>query len=320
MESSQNFPLVGQVEVDESYVGDQDDKALGRNDWKKKIMVVGTEKLEKGVSRWYGRVVETASKVNLGTFMLDHVDKDANVKTDFWSGYKGMESHFLNLVRKKSGKKGENFKQMHRVIMMSFCSCGDYIDDSIDSTYQDPSEISNPVKIFKNLSTNDLLIVNALNSLNQKTIDNKISSNSLRVLDNLGDVGLFEYENGRSAVSFTFNDRTENVFVQVLDSGKESDFIIANFNEHRATDKSKPSISFKSLNSGSLFLYNSREEAGQISGRASLRGWGRCMDSSIDKLFDDWEDDPVGTFGCWVLSPLYVVGAGLGCAVKEFKN
>jgi len=40
------------------------------------------------------------------------------VKTDFWSGYKGMESHFPNLVRKKSGKKGENFKQMHRVIMM----------------------------------------------------------------------------------------------------------------------------------------------------------------------------------------------------------
>ena len=118
MESSQNFPLVGQVEVDESYVGDQDDKALGRNDWKKKIMVVGTEKLEKGVSRWYGRVVETASKGNLGAFMLDHVDKDAKVKTDFWSGYKGMESHFPNLVRKKSGKKGENFKQMHWVIMM----------------------------------------------------------------------------------------------------------------------------------------------------------------------------------------------------------
>ena len=50
--------------------------------------------------------------------MLDHVDKDAKVKTDFWSGYKDMESHFPNLVRKKSGKKGEIFKQMHRVIMM----------------------------------------------------------------------------------------------------------------------------------------------------------------------------------------------------------
>ena len=48
MESSQNFPLVGQVEVAESYVGGQDDKVLGRNEGKKKIMVVGIEKIGKG--------------------------------------------------------------------------------------------------------------------------------------------------------------------------------------------------------------------------------------------------------------------------------
>lgn len=29
-----------------------------------------------------------------------------------------MESHFPKRTREKSGKKGENFKQMHRVIMM----------------------------------------------------------------------------------------------------------------------------------------------------------------------------------------------------------
>lgn len=118
MESSQNFPMMGKVEVDESYVGGQDDKALGRNEGKKKIMVVGIERGLGGVSRWYGRVIETASKVNLGGFMKDFIDKDAEVKTDCWSGYKGMEEHFPKLVREKSGKKGENFKQMHRVIMM----------------------------------------------------------------------------------------------------------------------------------------------------------------------------------------------------------
>ena len=48
MGSSQNFPLVGQVEVDESYVGGKDDKALGRNEGKRKIMVVGIEKIGKG--------------------------------------------------------------------------------------------------------------------------------------------------------------------------------------------------------------------------------------------------------------------------------
>lgn len=118
MESSGNFPMAGRVEVDESYVGGQDDKALGRNEGKKKIMVVGIEKGKGGVSRWYGRVVETASKANLGGFMRDHIDGGASVKTDCWSGYKGMEEYFPCFEREKSGKKGENFKLMHRVIMM----------------------------------------------------------------------------------------------------------------------------------------------------------------------------------------------------------
>ena len=118
MESSQNHPMIGKVEVDESYVGGQDDKALGRNEGKKKIMVVGIERGLGGVSRWYGRVVENASRVNLGGFMKDHFNSDAKVKTDCWSGYNGMEAYFPNLAREKSGKKGENFKQMHRVIMM----------------------------------------------------------------------------------------------------------------------------------------------------------------------------------------------------------
>jgi hypothetical protein len=64
MEISQNFLMVGKVEVDESYVGVQDDKALGRNKGKKKIMGVGIEKGAKGVARWYGKVIETFSKFN----------------------------------------------------------------------------------------------------------------------------------------------------------------------------------------------------------------------------------------------------------------
>jgi len=36
--------------------------------------------------------------------MTDHIDKDAQIKTDCWSGYKGMEAHFPRLTREKSGK------------------------------------------------------------------------------------------------------------------------------------------------------------------------------------------------------------------------
>jgi hypothetical protein len=193
------------------------------------------------------------------------------------------------------------------------------MEETIDSGNLNSDDLQNQVTNFRNLSPDDPLVVGALSSLNQIIIDQKISGKSLRVSNNLGDVGLFEYENGRSAVSFTFEDRNEDVFVQILDAGKESDFILANFNEFKASDKSKPSISFRSLNTGNQFIYNSEVQGLNTDG-PSLRGWGKCMDSAIDKIFDDWEDDPVGTFGCWVLSPLCVVGAGLGCAVKELSK
>jgi hypothetical protein len=118
MESSKSFPMKGKVDVDETYVGQQDDQAIGRNEGRKKIMVVAIERKGKGVSRMYGRVIETASKKNLKKFMEEHINADADVRTDGWTGYKGLEKEFPKLVREKSEKKGKNFPQLHRSIMM----------------------------------------------------------------------------------------------------------------------------------------------------------------------------------------------------------
>ena len=118
MESSQNFPTEGKVDVGETYVGGQDDQATGRNEGKKKIVVLAIERQGKGIARMYGRVIEAASKKNLKKFMADHIDKDAQVRTDGWTGYKGLESEFPKLVREKSEKKGKNFPQLHRSIML----------------------------------------------------------------------------------------------------------------------------------------------------------------------------------------------------------
>src|SRR5690606_22689027 len=82
MASSGNHPMDGKVDVDETYVGGQDEKALGRNEGRKQIMVVAVERKGKGVSRIYGRVVETATRENLKRFMLDHIDAGAEVRTD----------------------------------------------------------------------------------------------------------------------------------------------------------------------------------------------------------------------------------------------
>lgn len=50
--------------------------------------------------------------------MKDHIDKDAEVKIDYWSGLNGMKADFPKLFFEKSGKKGENLKQRDRVIMV----------------------------------------------------------------------------------------------------------------------------------------------------------------------------------------------------------
>jgi hypothetical protein len=118
MESSHNFPMEGKVDVDETYVGGQDDEAIGRNEGRKKIMVVAVERKGKGVSRMYGRVIETADKKNLKKFMSESIHKDAQVRTDGWTGYRGLEAEFPNLKREKSERKGKNFPQLHRSIMM----------------------------------------------------------------------------------------------------------------------------------------------------------------------------------------------------------
>lgn len=39
MESSGKHPLDGKVDVDETYIGSQDEQAIGRNEGKKKIVV-----------------------------------------------------------------------------------------------------------------------------------------------------------------------------------------------------------------------------------------------------------------------------------------
>ncbi len=67
-------------------------------------MVVAIEPKGKGVSRMYGRVIETASRKNLRQFMAEHIDAGADVRTDGWSGYQGLEAEFPRLVREKKGK------------------------------------------------------------------------------------------------------------------------------------------------------------------------------------------------------------------------
>lgn len=117
MESSGNFLLEGVVEVDETFVGGSDENSRGRKKGTKKLVVVAIEKKNKGVSRFYAKVIDKANAKNLGTFMRENIQKEANIKTDEWTGYKPLDDEFENMTHIKSGKKGENFPEIHRIIM-----------------------------------------------------------------------------------------------------------------------------------------------------------------------------------------------------------
>lgn len=117
MGGSGNFLLQGTVEVDETVVGGSEEGVRGRKNGKKKLVVIAIEKKKKGVSRFYAKVIENAGALNLGKFMKETITPKANIKTDEWAGYRPLIKHFKNLTQVKSGKKGRNFPELHRVIM-----------------------------------------------------------------------------------------------------------------------------------------------------------------------------------------------------------
>jgi hypothetical protein len=113
MESSENHPIEGDVEVDETVFGGQEENTKGRKNINKKLVVLAIEKKNKGVSRLYARVIPNASAEQLGGFMKAHIDPKAKITTDKWTGYIPLKADFENLTRVASGKKGSNFPELH---------------------------------------------------------------------------------------------------------------------------------------------------------------------------------------------------------------
>ena len=117
MKSSGNHKMKGKVEVDETVVGGQEEGVVGRKNNKKKLVVFAIERQGKGISRLYGKVIKCSSAKELGAFMKTTIEPKSQVKTDAWTGYKPLKKDFENIIHVASGKKGENFPDLHRAIM-----------------------------------------------------------------------------------------------------------------------------------------------------------------------------------------------------------
>lgn len=117
MSSSGLFPLEEEVDVDETVVGEQEEDTRGRANVNKQLVVFGIEKRGKGISRLYGKVISDSSRHELGQFFKEHVSRQANVRTDGWTGYTPLKQDYPRLYQQPSGYKGENFPLIHRAIM-----------------------------------------------------------------------------------------------------------------------------------------------------------------------------------------------------------
>ncbi len=69
MRSSENSLMEGNVEVDEIFIGGEEEGVVGRKKGKKRIVVFAIERKGKGISRIYGKVINLSSSKELGNFM-----------------------------------------------------------------------------------------------------------------------------------------------------------------------------------------------------------------------------------------------------------
>ena len=116
MQSSEQYPIEGEVEVDEAFIGGQEESEnRGRGAESKNQIVLEVEKTGLfGIKRVYARVIENGSTSELMTIFENHISKKAKVLTDKWKGYSPITKS-SNLIQDKSKPK-ENFQTMHQCI------------------------------------------------------------------------------------------------------------------------------------------------------------------------------------------------------------
>lgn len=117
MQSSENHPMDGNVEVDEFVLGGYEEGKVGRSyDAKKKKAVTALQLDEnKKVKRMYVRQIGNFSAKELKEIFERHISKEALVKTDGWRGYLPLKKQGYKIEQEKS-EGGKNFQILHTMI------------------------------------------------------------------------------------------------------------------------------------------------------------------------------------------------------------
>jgi len=111
--------LTGSVEVDETYIGGLGAKVRGRGAKRKTIVVIAVEERGRGSGRVRMSVIPDVSATSLHDFILNNVDIGSEVRSDGWTGYKGIETlgykHIVTNISASEDPAHVVMPRVHRV-------------------------------------------------------------------------------------------------------------------------------------------------------------------------------------------------------------
>lgn len=111
--------LTGAIEVDETYVGGRGTKVRGRGAKRKSIVAIAAEVRGRGTGRIRMSVIPDVSVVSLHEFVLNSVQRGAEVRTDGWNGYEGIETlgyrHIVTNISASGDPAHVVIPRVHRV-------------------------------------------------------------------------------------------------------------------------------------------------------------------------------------------------------------
>lgn len=119
---SEREKLIGDVEVDETYIGGREigNGKQGRGADTKSLVVVATECIGKQIGRVRFKIISEASSQELIPFINENIEKGSTIITDGWTGYKPLHSskRFKHEVKTISGSGFEAHELLPHVHMV----------------------------------------------------------------------------------------------------------------------------------------------------------------------------------------------------------
>lgn len=114
--------LQGRVEVDEAFVGGEEQGTRGRQTETKAMIAVAVEEHGAGIGRIRMRRIADASANSLLPFIEDSVEPGSIVHTDGWQGYLPLEGkgyrHRVTYLKGNSKTASELMPRVHRVVAL----------------------------------------------------------------------------------------------------------------------------------------------------------------------------------------------------------